>query len=362
MTDTVPAVHAGAARDPHEEILRLQKVVRVLMDRVERSTRLQGSDFDTFQMTLMLEDQVRERTASLEAALAENEKIRIRLEHMAQRLQTSEAELRLHRDHLSELVTEQTADLLAAKETAENARTLQREFLLNMSHELRTPLHAIYSYAQIGQDRAGTATPAKIADYFLHIQQSGSRLCALVEKLLDLSALDAGRFHLHVRPTSLGDLIAAVEAEQIPAMQARNVRIEHSFLCQDTIADVDPEFLRKALRPIYANAIKYSPAGGCIEVRLREEIPAGNGAEAVLVLSICDQGPGIPAGEEETIFEKFVQSSATKSGAGGAGVGLSIVREIIRLHGGQVRVRNRKGAGAEFEMVLPRHSVTTAAV
>jgi len=360
MADSPVTASMSISADPQREIQRLQKVVRVLMDRVERSTRLQGSDFDTFQMTLMLEDQVRERTARLEAALAENEKIRLSLVQMAERLRASESELRLHRDHLSDLVTEQTADLLAAKETAENARTLQREFLLNMSHELRTPLHAIYSYAQIGLDRAATASPEKIADYFRRIQQSGSRLCTMVEELLDLSALDAGRFHLRVRPFSLSDLLVAVESEQSMAAQARNVRIEHAFICQDAVADIDPEYVHKALRSIYANAIKYSPPGGCIEVGLREDRLPEKGSETALILSVCDQGPGIPSGEEETIFEKFVQSSATKSGAGGAGVGLAIVREIMRLHGGQVRVRNRPGAGAEFELVLPRHSSTVA--
>ncbi len=342
------------------EIRRLEKVVRVLMDRAERSTRSQGSDFDLFQMTVMLEEQIGERTAQLQMALAENEKVTRALLLATEQLRASENELRRHRDHLSELVTEQTADLLAAKEAAETAHALQREFLLNMSHELRTPLHAISSYAQIGLEKAGKANPEKIADYFLRIQQSGQRLGALVEELLDISELNAGKLHLQRRRCSLQDLIDAVEHEQMALAEARGVHIAHAFACRDATAEIDPEILGKALRNLYANAIKYSPSGGCIQISLHDGCLApplmGDAAQA-LILTICDEGPGIPPGEEERIFEKFVQSTATKTGAGGAGLGLAIVSEIVRLHGGRVCVRNRAGGGAEFELSLPRHAV-----
>lgn len=339
------------------EILRLQKVIRVLMDRAERSTRSQGSDFDAFQMTVMLEEQISERTAQLQAALAENERMTRALQCAAERLSVSEEELRQHRDNLAELVTEQTADLLAAKEAAEMAHAVEREFLLNMSHELRTPLHAISSYAQIGLDKAGRVSPEKVAEYFLRIQQSGLRLGQLIEELLDLSALDAGRLHLHLRCFPLQELIDRIEHEQLPLAQARGVRIEHTYACSDGTADIDPEILGKALRRLYANAIKYSPHGGCIEIGLHDAASTGLPAEiqtGVVALTICDRGPGIPDGEEDAIFEKFVQSTTTKTGAGGAGVGLAIVREIVRLHGGRVSARNRVGGGAEFEMLLPR--------
>lgn len=352
-------LRADSASSAEAEILRLQKVVRVLMDRAERSTRSQGSDFDAFQMTVMLEEQISARTAQLQAALAENEKVTRALMLATEKLRASEEELRRHRDHLTDLVTEQTADLLAAKEAAERAHIVQREFLLNMSHEFRTPLHVISSYAQIGIDKAGRANPEKVAEYFQRIQQSGLRLGQLIEELLNLSALDAGSLHPHLRRFSLQELVGKIEHEQCPLAQARGVQILHAYTCSDDAADIDPEILGKALRNLYANAIKYSPRGGCIEIGLHDvaaaTLPMGAQTEA-LALTVRDQGPGIPDGEEDSIFDRFVQSTATKTGAGGAGVGLAIVREIVRLHGGRVSVRNRVGGGAEFEVLLPRHA------
>lgn len=331
-----------APDDKDAEILRLRKVVRVLMDRAERSTRVQSSDFGTFQMALMLEEQVTERTAQLQAALAATERV-------SHALQASEAELRRHRDNLSELVTEQTADLLAAKEAAEMARVLQREFLLNISHELRTPLHAIGSYAQLGQERAARLPPEKIGDYFARILQSGERLGALIDELLDLSALDAGRVRPVLQPCDLRELLAGVEQEQHAAAQAHRIRFAHTYACANPTAEIDPELLRKALRHLYANAIKYSAPDSTVEVALDE-------APDALCLALRDRGPGIPDGEEEHIFHRFVQSSATRTGAGGAGAGLAIVRQIVELHGGAIRAANRTDGGAEFALTLPRRA------
>lgn len=350
MTGSIESSGLTPGDEKDAEIRRLQKVVRVLMDRAERSTNLQGSDFSLFQMTLMLEKQVNERTAQLRSALVENEKVTRALTQTAQRLQASEEELRRHRDHLAELVTAQTADLIVAKDAAERAHALQREFLLNMSHELRTPLHAISSYSALGVERAGKIPVEKAVSYFQRIQESGIRLGSMVDELLDLSVLDTGKLNLLARPTDLRALVEAVEGELRPLAEAHQVRIVCDFESCEHAGTVDPDLLRKAIRHLLGNAIKFSPKEGTVEIALRQAEPAGAGLRE---LTFRDQGPGIPDGEEESIFEKFTQSSATKTGAGGAGAGLAIARAIIRLHGGDIRVCNRATGGAEFVITLP---------
>jgi signal transduction histidine kinase len=351
------------------EIARLNKVVRVLMDRAERSTQVQGSDFGLFQTTLMLEEQVGERTAQLQKALAENEKVTrallqtkqeleqnqasqrrliVDLEETKQHLLASEKELRRHRDHLSDLVGEQTAGLIAAKETAEAAQLLQREFIMNMSHEFRTPLHTIASYADLGFDRAGKIPTEKLVDYFLRIQQGCTRLSGMVEGLLDLSDLASGKLELRLRGVDIRILIEQVECDLDSLIKAHEFTISHVFNSDNYVAMLDADTMRKAIRCLYGNAIKYSPDGEGIEIGITDKDIEGS-----IVLMIRDHGPGIPAGEEEIIFEGFVQSSKTKTGAGGAGLGLTLVREVIKQHGGQIFARNAGGGGAEFCLVLP---------
>lgn len=357
----------------HTEIARLNKVIRVLIERAERSTNVQGSDFNLFQTTLMLEQQVSERTAALRTALAENEKInrallqsklileetqaeqRALIEELkaAQaRLLASESELRRHRDHLSDLVAEQTTDLLHAKEMAECANTLKSEFLANMSHEFRTPLHAVSSYAALGVARADKFPPEKIAAYFSHIEHSAQRLAGLVEDLFDLARLEAHEIHVRLEDKDLVELLTQVEREQMALLDARGISIEMTVSSRYRHAMIDHARIVQVVRIIYSNAIKYSPTGSRIDVSL-DSSPPDEAGHAMLCLRVHDHGPGLPAGEEEVIFEKFVQSSRTKTGAGGTGLGLAIAREIVRLHGGSLLAYNASSGGAVFELRLP---------
>ena len=119
-------------------------------------------------------------------------------------------------------------------------------------------------------------------------------------------------------------------------------------------ARVDPLRFQQAVRNVLANAIKFAPQGGTIELR------GDRTAEGALHLCVADRGPGIPVDELERIFDPFVQSSATKDGSGGTGLGLPISRRIVEMHGGRLYAANREGGGAEFHLILPAHD--TAAV
>lgn len=272
----------------------------------------------------------------------------------------AEAEIRRHRDHLQELVNERTADLVLAKESAERANEAKSEFLANISHELRTPLHSILSFASLGGERARGAGQDKLLHYFDRIQQSGGRLLALVNDLLELSKFEAGKMHVQPVPQdvlpSIRDVIAEVEA----LAAERRIRIDIAACCEDTVAAIDGARFPQVMRNVLSNAIKYSPPDSAIRIILSDsrlsrgrratdapEIPA-------LEVEVRDEGIGIPEGELDRIFDKFVQSSRTNTGAGGTGLGLAISREIVLAHRGAIRACNNPGGGASFFVTVPR--------
>ncbi len=270
----------------------------------------------------------------------------------------AEAELLRHRDHLADLVQDQTRDLERAKDAAESANVAKSEFLSNMSHELRTPMHAILSYARLGRDRLPSASHEKLLHYFRTIVTSGERLLRLLNDLLDLSKLEAGKMLLERADCDLRELAEASVADFAPLAAERAI----SLVLGDEIAEqpvnCDGGRIRQVIGNLLSNAIKFSPDGGRIDVTLSpaslpDQASDGTVPRSGVAVAVRDQGVGIPEGELEAVFDKFVQSSKTRSGAGGTGLGLSITREIVTLHGGIITATNNPGGGACFTVVLP---------
>lgn len=271
----------------------------------------------------------------------------------------AERELALHRDNLQRLVDERTAGLLRAKQALEQALQARSEFLANMSHELRTPMHAVLSFARLGEERAETGATEKMRDYFSRIAQSGDRLLALINNLLDLSKFEAGKMVLARSEVNLVELIREVVSELELLADKKALRILQPLNIDVLLINIDRERIRQVLSNLLSNAIRFSPEAGSIEINLTPAIVrvgrrvTDSTESPALKISVADQGPGIPADELELIFDKFVQSSATRTGAGGTGLGLAICREIVQAHEGMISAVNREGGGAVFEVLLP---------
>lgn len=231
-----------------------------------------------------------------------------------------------------------------ARDAAEEASRVKTEFLANISHELRTPLQSILGFSELGVARAGDV---RLRGMFEDIHLSGQRMLALVNDLLDVSKIESPVGAFELERHDLRALVSDVLRELDPLMAKRELALRLA-LPEPLPARVDPLRFQQAMRNIVANAIKFAPPGSALD------ITGAVTAEGELHLCVADRGPGIPEDELERIFDPFVQSTATKDGSGGTGLGLPISRKIIEVHGGRLVAANRAGGGAEFHLHLPQ--------
>lgn len=232
-----------------------------------------------------------------------------------------------------------------ARDAAEEASRSKSEFIANISHELRTPLQAILGYSELGLTR-GRDTP-KLAGMFTDIHNSGQRMLALVNDLLDVSKIESSVGTFDLERCDLRSLVHSVLRELDPLFAKRQLRLSLQLPDEALDAKVDPLRIQQVLRNVLANAIKFSPDAGAIEVCGAVTM------ERAIEITVADRGPGIPPAELNAIFEAFVQSSKTKDGSGGTGLGLAICRKIVEIHGGHIAAENRSGGGALFRICLP---------
>jgi PAS domain S-box-containing protein len=266
----------------------------------------------------------------------------------------SETRIRQYRRRFQSLIEEQTRSHVAQRHRAQQAAKAKSEFISNISHELRTPMHAILSYSKMGIDDCGRENPETLKEYFDRIKSAGTRLLSLINNLLDISKMEAGKMAFR---KSLCDLSKAVEhtlSELAPLIKSKALCVTTEIATKNTQAIFDEQRMIQVMVNLISNAVRFSSSGDTIHVRLADgHLPDGGEA---LCCSVADNGTGIPEGELEEVFSKFVQSSKTKTGAGGTGLGLSICREIVEAHGGRIWAENRKPRGAVFSFALPRNA------
>lgn len=240
----------------------------------------------------------------------------------------------------------QREQLLEANRAAQAAVLAKSNFLSNISHELRTPMHGILSFSRFGLRDAESATRQDLRENFQQINQCGESLLALLNSLLDLSKLEAGRMSFEYAPVPLQEVVDLAMDEFRSAYRERDIRLRADFGRDLAEVLADRARLLQVVRNLISNAAKFTPAGGEVHVRITT-------TEQHQCVIVEDSGIGIPQGEESVIFNKFTQASHTDARSGGTGLGLAICREIIEAHDGRIWAENRAEGGARVTFELP---------
>jgi len=251
------------------------------------------------------------------------------------------------------------ANLLQAKLAADDANRSKTEFLANMSHELRTPMHAILSFASMGSEKVGKAAEEKLVRYFSRIEESGKRLLLMLNDLLDLSKLEAGKMTFLMEQSDLLQTVNQVIGE-FDALAKKNgitVNVESDNVV--TTAWFDADRILQVVTNLISNAVKFSSPQSVVRILFNDDcLILDNGDQVkALRMTVRDEGIGIPENELESVFDKFVQSSETNTGAGGTGLGLAICKQIVEHHKGKIFAENNQEAGTSFHLILPRINV-----
>jgi len=261
----------------------------------------------------------------------------------------AEAELREAHARLEQRVAERTADLQIANLALEKAAHMKDEFLASMSHELRTPLTGILGLAESLQYGTYGKLDERQLDAMRMVESSGRHLLALINDILDLSKIEAGRFDTKLEACSLADVCqASLHLTRGMAHQKRQ-DVRFSINPATIVLNADMRRLKQMLVNLISNAVKFTPQGGSLGIEVE-----GNQSEHQVSISVWDKGIGISEQDLPRLFQPFVQldSSLSRQYAG-TGLGLALVQRLAQMHGGIVQVESKLGEGSRFTILLP---------
>lgn len=247
------------------------------------------------------------------------------------------------------------------------ANKVKGEFLANVSHELRTPLNSIIGFAEILQETLANRDgpmDEKRKRYSSNIIVSSRRLLELINDLLDIAKIEAGKMELRLASVSVLDTLEGLVTLIKPQAEKRQIDVSMKIAPKLPLIDTDPGKLQQVIFNFLANAVKFTPHGGTVLLTAdlvtnwRESPDAETGSaathEQAVRIAVSDTGPGIPAEDQERIFEKFTQLDPGVTKAhGGTGLGLTISKELAEMLGGRIEVDSAEGQGATFSLTLP---------
>ena len=269
------------------------------------------------------------RVVDEHAVAVHNAKVYVRTQEMAVTLMNQRDEL------------ERTSRELNA------ASRMKSEFLANMSHELRTPLNSIIGFSEILHDETFGPVNEKQSKYVNNIRSSGRHLLQLINDILDLSKVEAGKMELDYEDFSVSAALDEAKTLVVPIASRKNIVIDSTVDAKLTTIHADVRKFKQILYNLMSNAIKFTPDGGSVAV------DAGR-SEDMAQIAVTDTGIGIPAEAVENLFQPFVQAdSSTSREYGGTGLGLSIVKRFVELHGGEIQVESEPGRGSTFTFTIP---------
>ncbi len=293
------------------DVARLQRINKVLMDRVESDINHHGNSFSLFQTALNLEGQVKRRTAELSSTLTRLEKI--------------------------------NQELAAAKEEAEEANQSKTRFLAAASHDLMQPLNAALLSLSLLEDQQRTDEGQRLVE---QMHRSLTSIEELLRTLLEISKFDAGAVKTRISEVSLDQMIGSLEESFRPFADLK--RLKFRVVSRALTVRTDKTMIRRILQNLISNALRYTISGGVL-VGVRER------AEGI-VIDVYDTGCGIAAGDIESIFEEFHRGNNPDNTEAGLGLGLSIVRRMVDALGYELTVSSRPGKGTRFRLALPQQA------
>ena len=281
---------------------------------------------------------------------------------LAAYFQTMSAELNALYDNLESQVELRAGQLMVANEEllrqrgqleAMNERLSEEsryksDFLAMMSHELRTPLTSVIAFTEILQEQEDDATGER-AHILGEIRQNAAILLSRINNILDVARLEAGKSELALQVVDMADVVNSVEAALEPLARTKGVVLSVEVARNVPLITADPDKARRVVENLAGNAVTFTPAGGRIDIEATFDETAGT-----VRVAVRDDGIGIEPADMAVIFDKFVQGDASASRRyNGSGLGLSLARELMELHGGTVEARSEPGAGSEFTAAFP---------
>lgn len=263
-----------------------------------------------------LEDQVAERTEALEKA--------------------------------NRILDAQRKDLESMNEKLLDENRYKSDFLAMMSHELRTPLAASMAFTELLEERSQPQSEEE-RQLWREIDANNKTLLSIINNILEMARIDAGKETLHLELFDIGDVIGMMQATIDSLARQKGIEIEYRISSAIPLFMADAEKLRRIVENLMSNAVKFTPSGGSVKVTGTHDSKRKR-----VVLAVEDTGIGIPLDDQESVFDRFIQVDSSSSRSyGGSGLGLALVKELVEMHGGSIFLKSELGRGSIFTVEIP---------